>query len=112
MFVIPLVMLTGWCLALGLYFMNAGSLLSTLIPVFALMAYGTLGNFAAFFEIVVAVLIDGNRRRLRLLPFNLLGFFVSLFAISGAIWSLMLDALLKREMVWDKTIRYRGETAK
>ena len=25
------------------------------------MAYGTLGNFAAFFEIVVAVLIDGNR---------------------------------------------------
>ncbi len=111
-FVIPLVMLLGWCLALGLYFLNAGSLLSQLIPVFALMIYGTLGNFAAFFEIVVAVLIDGNRRRLRLLPFNLLGFFVSLFAISGAVWSLMLDGLLKREMVWDKTIRYRNEAAK
>ena len=111
-FVIPLVMLIGWCLALGLYFLNAGSLLSQLIPVFALMIYGTLGNFAAFFEIVVAVLIDGNRRRLRLLPFNLLGFFVSLFAISGAVWSLMLDGLLKREMVWDKTIRYRNEAAK
>ena len=55
------------------------------------MIYGTLGNFAAFFEIVVAVLIDGNRRRLRLLPFNMLGFLVSLFAISGAVWSLMLD---------------------
>lgn len=111
-FVIPLVMLVGWCLALGLYFLNAGSLISQLIPVFALMMYGTLGNFAAFFEIVVAVLIDGNRKRLRLLPFNLLGFFVSLFAISGAVWSLMLDGLLKREMVWDKTIRYRGEAAK
>ncbi len=36
-FIIPLVMLFGWCLALGLYFMNAGSLLSQLIPVFALM---------------------------------------------------------------------------
>ena len=111
-FVIPLVMLVGWCLALGLYFLNAGSLISQLIPVFALMLYGTLGNFAAFFEIVVAVLIDGNRKRLRLLPFNLLGFFVSLFAISGAVWSLMLDGLLKREMVWDKTIRYRNEAAK
>lgn len=111
-FVVPLLMLVGWCLALGLYFLNAGSLLSQLIPVFALMIYGTLGNFAAFFEIVVAVLIDGNRRRLRLLPFNLLGFFVSLFAISGAVWSLMLDGLLKREMVWDKTIRYRAEVAK
>ncbi len=111
-FVIPLIMLAGWGLALGLYFLNAGSLLSQLVPVFALMIYGTLGNFAAFFEIVVAVLIDGNRRRLRLLPFNMLGFLVSLFAISGAVWSLILDSLLKREMVWDKTIRYRGETAK
>jgi len=107
-FVIPLVMLVGWCLALGLYFLNAGSLLSQLIPIFALMIYGTLGNFAAFFEIVVAVLIDGNRRRLRLLPFNMLGFLVSLFAISGAVWSLMLDRLFKRDMVWDKTIRYRN----
>lgn len=106
-FVIPMVMLTGWCLALGLYFLNAGSLLSQLIPVFALMVYGTLGNFAAFFEIVVAVLIDGNRRRLRLLPLNMLGFLVSLFAISGAVWSLVLDSILKRDMVWEKTVRYR-----
>ncbi|RYF01883.1 MAG: glycosyltransferase family 2 protein [Comamonadaceae bacterium] len=106
-FVIPVIMLAGWCLALGLYFLNAGSLLSKLIPVFALMIYGTLGNFAAFFEIVIAVLIDGNRRRLRLLPLNLLGFMVSLFAISGAVWSLLLDSLLKREMVWEKTVRYR-----
>lgn len=111
-FLIPLVMLLGWCLALGLYFLNAGSLLSNLIPVFALMAYGTLGNFAAFFEIVIAVLIDGNRNRLRLLPFNLLGFFVSLFAISGAVWSLVMDSVLKREMVWEKTIRYRKEASK
>lgn len=110
-FVIPLVMLVGWLLALGLYFLNAGSLLSTLIPIFALMIYGTLGNFAAFFEIVVAVLIDGNRRRLRLLPFNMLGFLVSLFAISGAVWSLLLDRILKRDMVWDKTVRYRAKAA-
>jgi cellulose synthase/poly-beta-1,6-N-acetylglucosamine synthase-like glycosyltransferase len=107
-FVIPLIMLTGWALALGLYFLNAGSLLSQLIPVFALMVYGTLGNFAAFFEIVVAVFIDGNRKRLRLLPFNMLGFLISLFAIAGAVWSLMIDRIFKREMVWDKTIRYRA----
>lgn len=110
-FVIPLVMLVGWLLALGLYFLNAGSLLSTLIPIFALMIYGTLGNFAAFFEIVVAVLIDGNRRRLRLLPFNMLGFLVSLFAISGAVWSLLADRIFKRDMVWEKTVRYRAKAA-
>lgn len=109
-FLIPMVMLLGWCLALGLYFLNAGALLSALVPAFALMLYGTLGNFAAFFEIVVAVLVDGNRRRLRLLPFNMLGFLVSLFAISGAVVSLLLDRVLKRKLVWDKTVRYREET--
>ena len=39
----------------------------------------------------------------------MLGFLVSLFAISGAVWSLILDNIFKREMVWDKTIRYRRE---
>jgi cellulose synthase/poly-beta-1,6-N-acetylglucosamine synthase-like glycosyltransferase len=107
-FVLPPVMLLGWCLMVGLYFAGHGTLLAWLLPVFALMMYGTLGNFAAFFEIVVAVLIDGNRRRLRLLPLNLLGYLVSLFAISGAIGSLVLDRVLGRATVWDKTRRYRA----
>ena len=111
-FILPLLMLIGWALAVGLYVLNAGSLLTQLSPIFALMIYGTLGNFATFFEIVIAVLLDGNRRRIRLLPFNLLGFFVSLFAISGAIWSLLLDSVFKRELVLDKTVRYRGEATK
>jgi cellulose synthase/poly-beta-1,6-N-acetylglucosamine synthase-like glycosyltransferase len=106
-FIVPLLLLSGWFIVLALYFANAGSLLNRLIPTFALMAFSTLGNFAAFFEIAIAVLLDGNRKRLRLLPFNLLCFFISLFAISRASWNLLIDWLFKREMVWDKTIRYR-----
>jgi cellulose synthase/poly-beta-1,6-N-acetylglucosamine synthase-like glycosyltransferase len=107
-FVLPLVMLVGWFLAVCLYFVSGGELLAPMIPLFALLVYGTLGNFAAFYEILVAVLLDGNRKRLRLLPLNLLGFTVSLFAISDAAWSLMLDHLLRRELVWTKTLRYRS----
>ncbi len=106
-FVLPPVLLLGWLLAIGLYFFNAGALLTQLISVFALMAYGTLGNFAAFFEIAMAVLLDGKRNRLRLLPFSLLGFVVSLVAISVSVWDLLLDRVLRRDMVWEKTIRYR-----
>lgn len=106
-FAMPSLLLLGWLIAVALYFFNAGTLLTQLISVFALMAYGALGNFAAFFEIVIAVLLDGNRRRLRLLPFNLLGFFVSLFTISSATWSLFIDRLLRRDLVWEKTVRYR-----
>ena len=82
-------------------------MLTELIPVFAVMCYGAMGNFAAFFEIAIAVLLDGNRKRLRLLPFNLLGFFVSLFSISNSVASLAVDRILKRGMVWEKTLRYR-----
>ncbi|MFT5959938.1 MAG: cellulose synthase/poly-beta-1,6-N-acetylglucosamine synthase-like glycosyltransferase, partial [Burkholderiaceae bacterium] len=106
-FIVPLLLLTGWFIVLALYFANAGSLLNRLLPAFTLMAFSTLGNFAAFFEIAIAVLLDGNRQRLRLLPFNLLCFFISLVAISHATWSLFVDWLFKRDMVWDKTVRYR-----
>lgn len=107
-FTLPPLLLLGWLLAVGLYFMNAGTLLTELISVFALMSYGAMGNFAAFFEIVIAVLLDGHRRRLRLLPFNLLGFFVSLFAISSSVVSMAVDRVLNRGLVWEKTVRYRA----
>jgi hypothetical protein len=82
-------------------------LLAYFIPVMALMGYGTLGNFAAFFEIVIAVLLDGNRRRIQLLPLNGLGFFVSLFAICRAMAEAGIDSMRGRALAWDKTRRYR-----
>ena len=106
-FLMPLILLAGWCLALALYYLNASGLLLYFMPLLVLTAYGTLGNFAVLFEIVIAVLLDGNRRRIRLLPFNLLGFFVSMFSICSATIAAGRDRLLGRCLVWDKTLRYR-----
>jgi hypothetical protein len=78
-----------------------------MLGVFALVAYSALGNFAAFFEIGAAVRLDGNRRRIRLLPLNLLGFLVSMVSISRATVNQWIDGMLKRELKWDKTARYR-----
>ena len=58
---------------------------------------------------MIAIILDGNRHRIRLLPFNLFGFLVSLFAISRSVISLMVDGLFKRDMIWEKTVRYREE---
>lgn len=109
-FAVPPLLLVGWVLALLLYYLNAGMLVALFIPMFALVAFGALGNFAAFLEIVMAVLLDGHRMRIRLLPINLLCFFVSLFAISKAVSDAAADRLLRRELVWDKTARYRRST--
>ncbi len=106
-FAMPPLLLIGWVLALSLYFLNAGSLVALFIPLMAMVAYGALGNFAAFLEIVMAVLLDGHRRRIRLLPVNLLCFFASLFSISGALVESAVDRLFGRELVWHKTLRYR-----
>ena len=109
-FVMPLLLVLGWVLALALYLMGASALLTVFIPLLALMGYSTLGNFAAFFEIVIAVLLDGNRRRIRLLPFNLLSFLVSLSAICQAVIGAIADRRSGRGLVWDKTLRYRAST--
>jgi len=106
-FMMPPLLLLGWVAALALYYLNAGAMVALFLPVMALVAYGALGNFAAFLEIVIAVLLDGHRRRIRLLPINLLCFVVSLFAISAALMESVLDHLHGREMVWHKTTRYR-----
>lgn len=110
-FVMPLALLSGWILALALYYLEASTLLALFIPFMALMAYGTLGNFAAFFEIVIAVLLDGNRKRIQLLPLNFLGFLVSMFAICRGVGDAVADGVLGRGLVWDKTRRYRAPTA-
>lgn len=111
-FMMPPLLLLGWVLALALYYLNAAPLVAVFIPLMALVAYGALGNFAAFVEIVMAVLIDGHRRRIRLLPINLLCFFVSLFSISQALFESMTDRLLGRDMVWQKTLRYRAKVVR
>ncbi|QOL48149.1 glycosyltransferase family 2 protein [Massilia litorea] len=106
-FAMPPVLLFGWILALLCYMLSSPSLLSLFVAAWAFSAYGANGSFAAFFEIAIAVILDGNRKRLRLLPLSLLGFCVSLVVISRASWQLLADSIRKRELVWDKTVRYR-----
>ncbi|WP_296228144.1 glycosyltransferase family 2 protein [Ralstonia sp. UBA689] len=102
------ILLAGWALAILLFYMTGFPLQGAIIFALALMAYGTLGNFAAFFEIAAAVYLDGNRKRIRLLPFNYFGFLVSALTVSRAIFNqVVVDAMLRRELHWDKTTRYR-----
>ncbi|WER48369.1 glycosyltransferase family 2 protein [Cupriavidus sp. WKF15] len=101
------ILLIGWVLTILLFYTSGFPIQGTLV-LLALMSYGTLGNFAAFFEIAAAVYLDGGRERIRLLPLNYFGFLVSVFSISRAIFDQMFtDVLLRREFRWDKTTRYR-----
>ena len=104
----PLTLL-GWILALVVFYCGFAPL-HGFIALLSLTAYSAIGNLAAFFEIAAAVRLDGNRRRVVLLPFLILGFAVSIFSVSRAAVAQTIDAITGAEFHWDKTERFRKAT--
>jgi cellulose synthase/poly-beta-1,6-N-acetylglucosamine synthase-like glycosyltransferase len=102
----PLLVL-GWGLALTLYYLGV-QLAAGLIAILAIAMYSTLGNFAAFFEVAAGARLDGSRGRLKLLPFLIVGFLVSLMAVTWAtLTQLALSWRQDKNDHWHKTERYR-----
>jgi cellulose synthase/poly-beta-1,6-N-acetylglucosamine synthase-like glycosyltransferase len=110
-FIMPPIQLLGWIVAVALFYTEAMVFVSGWLLLGALVCYAGLGSNAAFFEIATATYLDGHHKRIRLLPLNLFGFLVSMTAISRAAATQVIDAVRKRELVWDKTERYRTPTA-
>ena len=105
-YVMPALVLLGWILAIVLFFAGEYKL-HGIVALLAITAYAGLGNFAVFFEIAAATYLDGSRRRIRLLPFIVFGFVVSLMAINRAILRQLFVPLIGRVRVWQKTQRFR-----
>ncbi|MCP4546865.1 MAG: glycosyltransferase family 2 protein [bacterium] len=95
------VMLLGWILAITLWFMGINK--PGLIIILAVTSYSTLGNFATFFEVAAAAHLDGSRERIRLMPFILLGFLASLFAVTRISLKQLLPLQSSKGVVWHKT---------
>lgn len=107
-FAVAPVLIIGWALATALFFMGY-EVSQSLLVLFAVASYSTLGNFAAFFEVATAARLDGSRNRIRLLPFLSIGFLVNLLAVSRA--TVSRKSWLEpgtRGPSWEKTERYRA----
>jgi cellulose synthase/poly-beta-1,6-N-acetylglucosamine synthase-like glycosyltransferase len=91
------VLLLGWLLGVVLWYL--GETRPGLIVILAVTSYSTVGNFATFFEVTAAAYLDGSRERIRLLPFVLLGFLVSLLSVTA-------DALLQLVPRWSREVRW------
>lgn len=100
------VTLIGWVLALVVFYQNV-SPFQGVIAILSLTAYSAVGNFAAFFEISAAARLDLTPRRILILPFLVLGFLVSIFAVTRAVSSQLMAPLTGAQFHWDKTERFR-----
>lgn len=103
--VAPLLML-GWLLAVALYYEGI-QISSGVYAILAVSMYSTLGNFAAFFEVAAGARLDGSRGRIKLLPFLIVGFLVSLVSITSATLAQLATFWRRSEPRWEKTERHR-----
>ncbi|MEO8449537.1 MAG: glycosyltransferase family 2 protein [Gemmatimonadota bacterium] len=109
-FAVGPLLLIGWGLALSLYYLGFG-LEESIMAILAITAYSTLGNFAAFFEVATAARLDGSRERIRLLPFLVFGFLVSMVSVTTGTIAQIVGAIRGHDHEWEKTERYRGTPA-
>lgn len=104
----PLLLLS-WMLVLALYYLQGFAWLVHWLPAPVLMLHVLVGSFAVFMHTAFAVLLDGHRERLRLLPLQAAAFLASLPTMSRALPDAVMDLLTRRDLVWAKTRRYATE---
>ena len=105
-FAVGPLLLLGWALAITLYYLGV-QLSSGVYVILAVAMYSTLGNFAAFFEVAAGARLDGSRGRIKLLPFLIVGFLVSLVSVSWATVTQMATFWRRDNHHWEKTARHR-----
>jgi cellulose synthase/poly-beta-1,6-N-acetylglucosamine synthase-like glycosyltransferase len=102
------VMLAGWLASLILLCSPTEVFGTTLLALITLMGFQTFGNQACFFEIAVADVLDGSRRRLLLLPFQVLAVIANTSATCTALFHLTVRlARNDSSLIWHKTARTR-----
>lgn len=94
-------MLLGWIVGSTLWYLGINK--PGLIIILAVTCYSTVGNFAVFFEIATAAHLDGTRGRIKLLPFVLMGFLVSLVSVTRASFTQLLGLHGRDGVFWHKT---------
>ncbi|WP_255417422.1 glycosyltransferase family 2 protein [Lysobacter sp. TY2-98] len=107
-YLMPALTLSALTLIILLFYLGRPLPFDGLLLGLGVFLYGSLGNFAAFFELAAGCYLDDKRASARLLPLNLLGFVTSVVAVTRAtLDQLLFDRLFRREFVWHKTARYR-----
>ena len=101
-------MLSGALLAsLFLYYAGEANLLSVFALIAAMVSFNSIGNFASFFQMGTATLLDGSVDRVRLLPLNVLNFALAIVVISEGLLAFAVSRAFGRQRVWQKTERFR-----
>ncbi len=103
------ILFTGIFVSLILFFLGEMKILSGLLMFLFIASFNTFGNFAPFFQIGIAVFIDGGVEKIRLLPLLIFNFFFNMIFMSLGFLDAIIDLITRRKAYWYKTVRFRTE---
>lgn len=103
------ILVMGWLASLVLFFTPQAHQSIPFLVALSFVGYQLFGNQATFLELGSAALLDGNHRRVMLLPLSLFNFFASTGAICQALLRFYLGGFFgSGPHYWHKTKRYRN----
>lgn len=110
-YMVPVFLLTGIIDSVLLFFLGEMQIIESVLVFLFVASYNSFGNFAPFYQIGSASLLDGVTHRIRLLPFLMFYFLLNIWTISSGFFMALLDRIQRRTATWDKTQRFRREEA-
>jgi hypothetical protein len=106
-YTVPLILLLAFFDLLALFYIGEMNIVSGVSALIFVGAYNTFGNFAPFFQIGVATLLDNSTRRVLLLPLLLFNYFFNTWFIAIGFLGALVDIITGRKSKWEKTERFR-----
>jgi len=106
---IPLILFLALSDSLVLFFLGDMDILVGVSAFIFVAAYNTFGNFAPFYQIGIASLLDGGTNRVLLLPMLIFNFFFNSWYIVIGFFEAAIDIVTGRSVKWLKTVRFRSE---
>ena len=103
-YAVPILVGLGWILGATLMLTGSSFISPLLIAAQLLFLFGTVGNFAPFFEVICSMRLDGRSMFPRDLLVLAFGFLFNLAISVDALVSFLKDKLLGKRLVWVPTV--------
>ena len=106
-YLVPPLLLSGLVANLILFLTGSIPIGTTILLSFFITGFNAFGNFAPFYQVGAAGLLDGMRERLRLLPYLFFVYLYNTWAVTSGVVDALVDRAGGRVPSWEKTKRFR-----
>ncbi|MEG2145168.1 MAG: glycosyltransferase family 2 protein [Lachnospiraceae bacterium] len=111
-YAVPFLLALGLIDSLLLFFLGEMQVFQGWWILMFVAAYNSYGNFAPFYEIASALLVDGSHHDVMLLPLMAFSFYFYLWNIVLGFFDALIDLVTGRAVRWAKTERFNTEENK